>query len=769
MKSAAFAGVGCCRRTAARRVSAGSRSRTHHGAPRSTLRRAVDHLRRRLGTRAGGRRPCRRVAAGCRTRADDRAAPRLDRARCLADLHSVVRARLGRVARGGPAAAEGRDGHRAVSGAASLHLVLAAPTGRLGSPTARAVVATLYVVTAVVSIGEALLRDPFLDRYCWSNCTDNVFLVRPEQEKALAADGILLAVVAGAMAVVSAGGLAPPTAGAAFARLCCGGRRARRCRLPCPLRRSAPAGPRREPVSDLFRSSLPRSGSSDDGARRRPRLGCIRRLANPARRLHGSPPISRGRLRRDRFAPRWRQASATPMSRWRTRSTGRGASSTALEKRFRHRPGQGRVVTPIVRDGREIALVGHSRGDLAAEELAREIGAGGAACGRERAAPGRGAGATPRSAGIARPNRGGRRHRSAAPRARPARRRATAAARSPRPASRPHGRPVRRRRGARAHPRGRRRRSAHGPRGAARARTRHLPDDSRRSRSGPALRGLADRASIPVELTDHPRNATRPRSRPPSTSSSTTLSPRPPGATPLTHSCACGRTGRSSWSRSKTTGSWPTPCRNTSAIESERWWSGGASRPSLPCGSHARNRRGGHHAHQEGIVRLLGEAKVEVVAEVEDAEALIRQVRLERPDVAIVDIRMPPTHTDEGLVAAQQIRRELPSRRASPPPLRGAKLRAAAARGTAGAGRVPTQGTRLRYRDPHRRAEAITDGESVVDPTIVSRLLGRKRRDDPLADLTPRERGSLVWLRRGSRTGRSQPGCSSPHVRSKLT
>jgi len=63
---------------------------------------------------------------------------------------------------------------------------------------------------------------------------------------------------------------------------------------------------------------------------------------------------------------------------------------------------------------------------------------------------------------------------------------------------------------------------------------------------------------------------------------------------------------------------------------------------------------------REGIVRLLEGANVDVVAQVEDATGLLRQVRLERPDVAIVDIRMPPTHTDEGLVAAQQIRQEHP-------------------------------------------------------------------------------------------------------------
>lgn len=157
---------------------------------------------------------------------------------------------------------------------------------------------------------------------------------------------------------------------------------------------------------------------------------------------------------------------------------------------------------------------------------------------------------------------------------------------------------------------------------------------------------------------------------------------------------------------------------------------------------------------REGIVRLLGDANVEVVAQVEDAEALIRQVRLERPDVAIVDIRMPPTHTDEGLVAAQQIRREFPET--------GVLLLSHYVE--------PSYALRLLEQRPEQvgyllkerifdvailidALRRITDGESVVDPTIVSRLLGRKRRDDPLAALTPREREVLALVAEGLSNG----------------
>jgi DNA-binding NarL/FixJ family response regulator len=151
-----------------------------------------------------------------------------------------------------------------------------------------------------------------------------------------------------------------------------------------------------------------------------------------------------------------------------------------------------------------------------------------------------------------------------------------------------------------------------------------------------------------------------------------------------------------------------------------------------------------------GIVRLLDDAGVEVVGEAEDPDGLLRRVRATRPDVAIVDIRMPPTHTDEGLVAAQAIRREhddvgvlVLSQYVEP----------------AYAMRLieehPQQvGYLLKERvfdvailvDALRR---IHEGETVVDPTIVARLVGRRRREDPLAELTPREREVLGLLAEG--------------------
>jgi DNA-binding NarL/FixJ family response regulator len=153
---------------------------------------------------------------------------------------------------------------------------------------------------------------------------------------------------------------------------------------------------------------------------------------------------------------------------------------------------------------------------------------------------------------------------------------------------------------------------------------------------------------------------------------------------------------------------------------------------------------------REGIVRLLEAANVEVVAQVEDATALIRQVRLERPDVAIVDIRMPPTHTDEGLVAAQQIRQEHPRI--------GVLVLSHYVE--------PSYALRLLEEHPERvgyllkervfdiavlvdALRRITDGETVVDPTIVSRLVDRRRRADPLGGLTRREREVLGLVAEG--------------------
>ena len=151
-----------------------------------------------------------------------------------------------------------------------------------------------------------------------------------------------------------------------------------------------------------------------------------------------------------------------------------------------------------------------------------------------------------------------------------------------------------------------------------------------------------------------------------------------------------------------------------------------------------------------GVVRLLREAEIDVVAEAGDAEDLLRHVRLSRPDAAIVDIRMPPTHTDEGLVAAHRIRAEHPET------------------GVLVLSQYIEPRYAMRLLEDHPESvgyllkerifdvalvvdalRRIADGETVIDPTIVARLLGRNRRVDPLEELTPREREVLALLAEG--------------------
>jgi DNA-binding NarL/FixJ family response regulator len=153
---------------------------------------------------------------------------------------------------------------------------------------------------------------------------------------------------------------------------------------------------------------------------------------------------------------------------------------------------------------------------------------------------------------------------------------------------------------------------------------------------------------------------------------------------------------------------------------------------------------------REGIVRLLQDAGIDVVAEAEDGEGLLREVRLARPDVAIVDIRMPPTHTDEGLVAAQTIRGEHPEV--------GVLVLSQYVEPSYAMRLIEDHPERVGYLLKERVFDVailvdalrrIVEGETVIDPTIVSRLVGRRRREDPLSDLTEREREVLGLIAEG--------------------
>ena len=157
---------------------------------------------------------------------------------------------------------------------------------------------------------------------------------------------------------------------------------------------------------------------------------------------------------------------------------------------------------------------------------------------------------------------------------------------------------------------------------------------------------------------------------------------------------------------------------------------------------------------REGIVHLLDEAGIDVVAQAEDADGLLREVRLKQPDAAIVDIRMPPTHTDEGLVATQRIRADHPAI--------GVLLLSQYVEPSYAMRLLEEHPERVGYLLKQRVFDAailvdalrrITDGETVVDPTIVSRLVGRQRRHHPLAELTPREREVLGLVAEGLSNG----------------
>ncbi|HET7417983.1 MAG TPA: response regulator transcription factor [Solirubrobacterales bacterium] len=153
---------------------------------------------------------------------------------------------------------------------------------------------------------------------------------------------------------------------------------------------------------------------------------------------------------------------------------------------------------------------------------------------------------------------------------------------------------------------------------------------------------------------------------------------------------------------------------------------------------------------REGVVRLLEEAGIEVAGQAGDAEELLRKVRAHKPDVAVVDVRMPPTHTDEGLRAAREIRAELPEIGVL---VLSQYVEVAYARELLA---ESAEGLGYLLKDRVADVEALTDavrrvgeGGSALDPEVVSQMLGRRRRDDPLAELTPREREVLGLMAEG--------------------
>ena len=153
---------------------------------------------------------------------------------------------------------------------------------------------------------------------------------------------------------------------------------------------------------------------------------------------------------------------------------------------------------------------------------------------------------------------------------------------------------------------------------------------------------------------------------------------------------------------------------------------------------------------REGLARLLSDAGLEVAAQVGDADALREAVRADPPDIAVVDIRMPPTFTDDGLRAAQQIRAEQPDVAVLllsqyVDVVYALKL---VQEGRGGIGYL----LKDRIVDPPALIDAmhrVAAGDLVVEPALVEELVDASRPNDPLAELTPREREILALMAEG--------------------
>jgi DNA-binding NarL/FixJ family response regulator len=152
---------------------------------------------------------------------------------------------------------------------------------------------------------------------------------------------------------------------------------------------------------------------------------------------------------------------------------------------------------------------------------------------------------------------------------------------------------------------------------------------------------------------------------------------------------------------------------------------------------------------REGLVRLLDEAGASVVAAVGDGKALVEAVHEHRPDVAVVDVRMPPTFTDEGLRASLEVRRTVPGT-AILVLSQYVEESYASDLLTAGGGVGYLLKDRVaKLADLSDALERVVGGGTVLDPEVVSALFAHRRRRDPLSTLSPREREVLGLMAEG--------------------
>ena len=179
---------------------------------------------------------------------------------------------------------------------------------------------------------------------------------------------------------------------------------------------------------------------------------------------------------------------------------------------------------------------------------------------------------------------------------------------------------------------------------------------------------------------------------------------------------------------------------------------------------------------REGLIRLLAENGHDVVAAVGDGPSLVKAIEQHKPDVSVVDVRMPPSHTDEGLRAAVEARKLVPH---SPVLVLSQYVEMSYADDLL-ADRAGAVGYLLKDRvaavtEFLDALDRVASGGLVLDPEVVAQLLVRRRRDDPLKELTPREREVLALMAEGrsnlniARTLVIGDGAVEKHVRNIFT